>query len=124
MNVIVLRAFRARFCDFDFRWLGALVFRTSSLTLDLADVDPLVIVPSLVKGIRPFLVSLISGMDSRGKIIGGIGLLKRPLRSICAITDWSFVFGDDGTEFWVIILSNVTFDDTRFVNDDGSSCEP
>ncbi len=124
INVIVLKAFRARFCDLDFRWFGAFWFRTSSLTLDLADVDPLVIVPSLVNGKRPFLFSLISWMGSGGKIAGGTGLFKRPLRSICAITDWSFVFGDDGTEFWVIRLSNVTFDDARFVNDDGSSCEP
>lgn len=111
MKVIVRRAFRARFWYFDFLRLVVLWFCKSSRRLDLAELVPVVTepVPSFGTDIRPF--SFCSGVIFFGQF-------DRSLISICAITHWSFVFGNDILEFCVTKLSKVTFDAIRLFNGD------
>lgn len=114
MKVIVRSAFLARFCDLDFLRFEDFWLWTNSFTLDFVDIEPrfavgVVPTPSVATDGR--LWPSVAGPF----FSGSADQLNWSLESSWVITHWSFVFGDDGNDVWVIKLSNVTFETIRLL---------
>lgn len=111
MKVIVRNAFRARFWLFDFLLVAEFCIWTKSLRLDF--FDELFSVEFRFVGFgrdaRFLIVSLRFSLGARSADQRTLSL-----KSICAMTDWSFVLGEGQIELCVIKLSKVTLDVIRW----------